>query len=266
MSRMATLDSLKKKKEEEEADSEDEGQEYYAGGNSAQHGGSGLAVVGPPGGRRGGAGSPVQDIFQRASRQEAAEGGEEGADSQITIFMYRQGFTVNDGPFRRLDDPANEPFLRDLGKGIVPRELADGLGKGRGEVHVKLADRRNEDYVPPPTPAYVPFGGEGQTMGSSTAPAAAAIAGADEVGAPPVVDDAQPVTTLQIRLADGRRLRARLNLSHTVRDVQAFIHSEGAGATPFVLLGGYPPAVITDFSQTLQAAGLAGAQLTQKLC
>lgn len=28
-----------------------------------------------------------------------------------TITFWRNGFTVDDGPLRRLDDPANEPFL-----------------------------------------------------------------------------------------------------------------------------------------------------------
>jgi SEP domain len=47
-------------------------------------------------------------------------GGGAGGDSTVhTIYMYRQGFVVDDGPFRRLDDPANETFLKDLAKGSV---------------------------------------------------------------------------------------------------------------------------------------------------
>ena len=37
----------------------------------------------------------------------------------------------------------------------------------------------------------------------------------------PVVDDAQPTTTIMIRLHNGKRMKATLNLSHTVRHVQA---------------------------------------------
>lgn len=40
---------------------------------------------------------------------------------------------------------------------------------------------------------------------------------------------------------------------------------EGGGAAPYVLLGGFPPVQITDISQTIQAAGLAGAKVSQKL-
>lgn len=39
----------------------------------------------------------------------------------------------------------------------------------------------------------------------------------------PEVDAAQPATTLQIRLHDGRRVRAQLNMHHTVRHIQAII-------------------------------------------
>lgn len=45
----------------------------------------------------------------------------------------------------------------------VPRELE---GENRDEeVEIGLVDKRQEDYVPPPAPAYTAFSGEGQTMG-----------------------------------------------------------------------------------------------------
>lgn len=48
---------------------------------------------------------------------------------------------------------------------------------------------------------------------------AAAMAAAER----PVVDDAKPKTTLQIRLHDGTRLRETLNVDHTIRDLHAII-------------------------------------------
>lgn len=57
-------------------------------------------------------------MFFFALRSEPpAEGG--GASPARTITMYNGGFTVDDGPFRRLDDPANKDFLRDLAEGWV---------------------------------------------------------------------------------------------------------------------------------------------------
>ncbi|KAH8063860.1 hypothetical protein JL722_3055 [Aureococcus anophagefferens] len=63
-------------------------------------------------------------------------------------------------------------------------------------------------------------------------------------GAPiekPVVDDAAPKTTLQIRLANGKRIRATLNLSHTVGHLDAYVREEG-GAGQARRLRGLPPA------------------------
>jgi hypothetical protein len=92
--------------------------------------------------------------------------------------------------------------------------------------------------------------------------AAAALAGAT---AAPVVDTTAPKTTMQVKLADGRKLRLTLNLTHTVRDVQALIAKASGASAPYVLLAGFPPAALADASATVTAAGLQGAQLTQKL-
>ena len=42
------------------------------------------------------------------------------------------------------------------------------------------------------------------------------------------VDEAQPATTLQLRLHDGTRMTARFNHTHTVGDVYQFIRSSRA--------------------------------------
>lgn len=41
--------------------------------------------------------------------------------------MYKSGFQVDDGPYRRLDDPENADFLRAMATGRVPKELLDGI-------------------------------------------------------------------------------------------------------------------------------------------
>ena len=145
-------------------------------------------------------------------------------------------------------------------------------------------DKRGEDFRPPTPPRYTAFAGEGQTMGyvylfisqslgpfiipifySSTT--TAAVVSSSGVGSVrPVVDASQPTTTIQIRLHNGKRLREKLNLSHTIQDIQTIIHLETqADATPYALLAGYPPQPLTDMSLTLEAAKLQGAAITQKL-
>ena len=61
-------------------------------------------------------------------------------------------------------------------------------------------------------------------------PVAVASSGgvASNSGATPLpsvpIDPSQPTTSLQIRLADGRRLTAKFNHSHTVNDIRQFIN------------------------------------------
>merc|ERR1711865_1229811 len=97
--------------------------------------------------------------------------------------MYRDGFLVDDGPYRRLDDPANAEFLRYLARGQTPRELlaassaeaAEGTGPrtGTGNITVGLVDKRKEDYVE----TFRSFSGGGATLGTSTTPSTAASGG-----------------------------------------------------------------------------------------
>ena len=178
-----------------------------AGGNRQGGGGSGLAVVGPEGD---GPDDPVARMFRQA-RQNAADGAapaEGGGRTVVTV--YANGFTVGDGPFRPSEgDPANEAFLRDVGRGLVPRELEESAQGGA--VNLELVDKRGDTYEPP---AYVAFAGGGQTLSSGAPAAGAVLSGSCP---PPVVDAAQPTTTIAIRLASGKRVKATLNLSHTVR-------------------------------------------------
>jgi hypothetical protein len=39
----------------------------------------------------------------------------------------------------------------------------------------------------------------------------------------PVVDESQPVTTIQIVLVNGKKLTKKFNLNHTIRHIQAVI-------------------------------------------
>jgi UBX domain-containing protein 1 len=61
------------------------------------------------------------------------------------------------------------------------------------------------------------------TAGGSTSAAAPAAAADPAKETKFAVDLAQPTTSIQIRLGDGTRLVARVNLTHTVRDIRGFI-------------------------------------------
>jgi hypothetical protein len=85
-------------------------------------GGSGLAVLGPPpsSSNRGPAGV-FDNIVQRASNPSQAEenlgAGEAG---RRLVTMYRNGFTVDDGPLRDLASPESRAFLASLERGEAP--------------------------------------------------------------------------------------------------------------------------------------------------
>lgn len=89
--------------------------QYYAGGASQQGGGSGLSVIGPDNGP---SADQMANIVARA-QQDAREagGGGSGGPPRYTITFYREGFTVNDGPYRARTDPANRPFLEAIERG-----------------------------------------------------------------------------------------------------------------------------------------------------
>ena len=63
----------------------------------------------------------VKKIESSASSKDALIHAAEGA-AKTTVTVYSNGFVVGDGPFRASDgSPENEAFLRDVGRGLVPR-------------------------------------------------------------------------------------------------------------------------------------------------
>lgn len=182
-----------------------------------------------------------------------------------TLTFYSEGFTVDDGPFRRFDDPANAAFLADVNKGVVPREMEE---PGIGDVSITLVDKKGEDYVAPKRKVQA-FTGSGQTLGSTasaetTAAAAAPPAVESAVGSIDL-DETQPIAVVQVRLSDGTRLRARLNDHHTVGQLRAFVRAARPGVRAFTLATTFPKKELEDDKQTVKDAGLKGAVVVQTL-
>merc|ERR1711962_1405777 len=152
------------------------------------------------------------------------------------------------------DDPANKEFLGSVGKGEVPAELR--VRAQGGEVHVTMEDKREEEYVKPKQKMQA-FSGVGNMLGSptpnvtggssSTSADIGPSASATRVPSQPVfkIDESQPVTTLQIRLADGTRLVSKFNHTNT--------------GDNFNLMTTFPNKVLSDSSQSIKSAGLLNA-------
>jgi len=174
------------------------------------------------------------------------------------LHLWQDGFSVDDGPLYRYDDPANARTLELINSGHAPLEI---LNVERGqEVDVEVRPHKDEDYVRPKS-KYKPFSGSGPRLGSPTpgvaaTPAAApAAASATTVGsssaaaAPKVeVNDSAPTVTLQIRLGDGTRLQSRFNTTHTIGDVYGFVDAASPASTQraYALMTTFPSTELAD--------------------
>ncbi|KAL4628283.1 plant UBX domain-containing protein 4-like [Castanea sativa] len=281
-----TLSDLNRPSADSDSDS-DGPQEYYTGGEK-----SGMLVQDPN------KANDVDAIFNQARQLGAVEGPVEqlGPSSSSRSFagtgrllsgetvqaapqqpesvvhnivFWSNGFTVNDGPLRSLDDPENASFLESIRKSECPKELEPA--DRRASVHVNLI-RRNEK-CPEPEKRHVPFQGVGRTLGSSSTPAATepTVASIPLNTAPTpsmglVVDQTLPSTSVQLRLADGTRMVAHFNYHHTINDIRSFIDASRPGSARNYQLQmmGFPPKVLSDQAQTIEQAGLANSVVIQK--
>jgi UBX domain-containing protein 1 len=267
----------------------------YVGGVSARGGGSGLAVepnTGGDGGIGGGIGGDIfgtirsnAEVAQPPSSSSSTTPSDSASASNSNstrrmITMYSSGFTIDNGPFRRLDDPSNSDFLRDLARGVTPRELflndastsSDGSG---GDMEVGLVDKRHMEYKDDQSSsaaaAAAPsaFSGVGQSLGdsssSTTTNNAGIISTDNDTNTLPTVDESKPQTTIQIRLINGKKLIVKCNLDDTIQTLVLHIAaSADAGNEDYVLSSGYPPRVLDDLNKTIEECGLKNAQVVQK--
>lgn len=183
------------------------------------------------------------------------------------IALYRNGFTVNGGPFRPTSNPINKKFVDEVVRGICPAEVA---GDSDEPVSVSLEDRRQQEYKAPaaaaaaaPAAVAAPsaFSGSGNTLGGASSSSAAAPVQADSASI--TVDPSKPKTQIQIRFHDGQRKAQEFNETHTVGDLRNFVQQCVGGQT-MQILGGFPPRPVTNDSQTLQDSGLSGSAITVK--
>ncbi|CAH9116409.1 unnamed protein product [Cuscuta europaea] len=285
--RIHTFSDLNRQGAEGSGSDSDNPQEYYTGGEK-----SGMLVQDPskmndvdaifeqarqtqPAGR------PIENLSQssrsfvgtaRRLTGEIVPSAPQRPDDVIhTITFWRNGFTVDDGPLRRLDDPDNAPFLESIRNSECPMELQPSDRKASVQVNLT----RKEENCPVPEKRQTPFQGAGRTLASTTNDNVPAQLG---VTAPPLttapapimgltVDQTQPSTSIQLRLADGTRMVSRFNMHHTVREIRGFIDASRPGAPRNYQLQtvGFPPKQLTDLDQTIEQAGLANSVVIQRV-
>ena len=194
---------------------------------------------------------------------------------EVTVRVYRQGFTVDDGELRPYEDPRNREFFESITHNQIPAELRQ---QGRNMVHINVEDHLSEDYVKR-TPKFKAFQGSGNTLGSPAPATTAEIAASTPAASSnPVENEAkatsdlnvvqdQPTTMISIRLANGARLSARFNLTHTVQDIRRFIGTARPeySARNFMLLTTFPNKELANPGDTIAQAGLLNAAILQRL-
>lgn len=155
---------------------------------------------------------------------------EESVTRHLTL--WRDGFSVEDGPLMRYDDPQNMETLNAIQSGTAPERVLN-VRYGQ-QVELRVAKRTNEDYVPPPKKPAKPFSSSGNRLGSpapsmstgtSTPQLQQSTSQQQAPAAPFELDQSKPTTRLQIRLGDGSRQTATFNHDHTVGDIRNFINA-----------------------------------------
>ena len=188
--------------------------------------------------------------------------GEGEGPPQHTITLYRDGFVVDDGPYRRLDDPANSVFLTALASGMIPPELS----AGGQNVNVGLIDKRNQDYdAQQQQPS---FSGTGNALGSTTIDATddgVVTLTSNTSSSSPELDASRPQTRIMLRLANGSRKVLQVNLDWPLSAILSLMSDDEPSDQRFTLSSGFPPTILTNYTQTIEEAGLKNAQIIQKI-
>ncbi|KAL8711438.1 MAG: hypothetical protein Q9220_004096 [cf. Caloplaca sp. 1 TL-2023] len=183
------------------------------------------------------------------------------------LHFWNDGFSVDDGPLYRNDDPANAEILAHIRQGRAPMDI---LNVERSqEVDVKL-DMHDEKYKTPKK-KYKPFGGGGQRLGSpqpgegggdggtisiNTGPALSTAApSSTSSGAATTmeINESAPTLSLQIRLGDGTRIVSRFNTTHTIGDVYDFVRRAmpASQGQEFALMTTFPSAELKETAKVL---------------
>ncbi|XP_061065072.1 NSFL1 cofactor p47 isoform X4 [Eubalaena glacialis] len=258
--------------DQDEDEEDEEGQRFYAGGSER----SGQQIVGPP--RKKSPNELVDDLFKGAKEHGAvavervtkSPGETSKPRVHVVLKLWKSGFSLDNGELRSYQDPSNAQFLESIRRGEVPAELRR-LAHG-GQVNLDMEDHRDEDFVKPKG-AFKAFTGEGQKLGSTapqvlnTSSPAQQAENEAKASSSISIDESQPTTNIQIRLADGGRLVQKFNHSHRISDIRLFIVDArpAMAATSFVLMTTFPNKELADESQTLKEANLLNAVIVQRL-
>ncbi|XP_058143666.1 UBX domain-containing protein 2A isoform X2 [Dasypus novemcinctus] len=214
------------------------------------------------------------EYFVDSLFQEAQKGGakclsptEKKKQVDVSIKLWKNGFTVNDD-FRSYSDGASQQFLNSIKKGELPLELQGIFHKE--EVDVKVEDKKNEVCLST-KPVFQPFSGQGHRLGSATpkiiSKARSIEAESKNSMSAIPLNSLEPITNIQIWLANGKRIIQKFNISHRISHIKDFIerYQGSQRSPPFFLATALPFLKLLDESLTLEEADLQNAVIIQRL-
>ena len=236
-----TLDDYRDKNRDEKAEKDKrKTTDSYTGGKS-----SGIAVE-----------NPEDDWVKKMKKFDDKEKYGK-TKNKVKLTVYKNGFILDNGEFRKKDEPANKKFMEEIEKGYIPNELVQ---KGITDLGVEMDDQRDKNYEPPKEEKkFNAFTGAGQSLYSVNTQGLHV-----DKNACSNVDKSKPTCKVNIRLFNGEVVSEDFNLTQTLQDVINFVKKK-SGSNNFSLLDGFPPRPITSYNKTIQELHLEGSLLTQKI-
>ncbi|KAJ7696841.1 SEP domain-containing protein, partial [Mycena metata] len=181
------------------------------------------------------------------------------------LTFWRDGFTMEDGPLMRYDDPANAKLLEAIHAGHAPPSLLKVPVGHPVDVHV--TSRTDDDYGRA-------FSGAGMRLGGADGaccwPGSTLVRpfvfimftalsknlvphNGSTINQPSKVGEARSSTSVQIRLPDGQKMVCHINLTQTVADLRDFINTSRPNLTrPYTISAVYSTRVLKNKNATTQ--------------
>ncbi|CAN6643916.1 UBX domain-containing protein 1 [Trichomonascus vanleenenianus] len=204
----------------------------------------------------------------RIEDEHAQEEDEPTVVSRQLIF-WKEGFSVEDGPLYRYDDPNNMQLLNAVNSGSAPLSLLNVRPGQRVDVRIL---RRMEDNYEPPKRAQGGFSGQGNRLGSTIPnepvqraeqPSSRPQAPAQSSERPQMLGEGD--ITVMFQLLDGRRVKHKFRGDQTVGDIYNTVTDlSGLAAGTFLLQTTFPIKELSEMDQTVDDAKVKGSVLTQK--
>ncbi|XP_030373266.1 NSFL1 cofactor p47 [Scaptodrosophila lebanonensis] len=281
--------------------SEEETENYFAGGSET----SGQQILGPKAqkrvhmdtstpaitstdsmrslrtwghGERLGSAHPINPPSTRphSSPVEGHESDSDMSDSEhriVILHLWAEGFSLDDGSLRPYDLPENERFLREILRGQFPEEM-----KQYGHrIDLSVQDHTNQSFR---HLSRRQFMGSGRLLGSPTPELSVNISTIEltqeqvlqeqELLAERTLnfDETAPIVTIQVRLADGSRISARFNETHTIGELYRYVRISRPqySSVEFVLMTAFPRETLDERDErTLAKANLKKVLVIQHI-